>query len=46
MYCRRCEMILYPEEAINYGICESCYDKYLESDEEETIEEFIKKQSR
>lgn len=43
MYCKKCGIIIYPEEVINYGICENCYDKYLDSYEEITIKDFLKR---
>lgn len=45
MYCKKCGVITHPEESINYGMCENCYDKYLDSDEEVTIKEFLKRSS-
>lgn len=33
MYCKKCGMILHPEESVNYGMCEDCFDEYLETDE-------------
>ena len=36
MYCKECGIIFYPEEAINEGMCEECYDNYLDDlDEDE-----------
>ena len=42
MYCAKCGMIIHPEEEVNYKMCEECYDKYLDSDEKITINEFLK----
>ena len=35
MYCKECGIIFYPEEAINEGMCEDCYDDYLDDLEED-----------
>jgi len=30
MYCNKCGIVLHPEEEINLGMCEDCFDKYLD----------------
>ena len=39
-------MILHPEESVNYGMCEDCFDEYLETDEEVTIKDFLRKKKQ
>lgn len=34
-HCEECGIIFYPEEAINEGMCEDCYDDYLDDLEED-----------
>ena len=31
MYCKKCGMIIHPEEEVNFGLCEHCFDEYLEN---------------
>lgn len=46
MFCKRCGMHIHPEEAVNYGMCENCFDEYLEKDEKISINEFIEQGSK
>lgn len=41
MFCKRCGMHIHHEDPVNYGMCEKCFDEFLESDDDVTIKEFI-----
>lgn len=36
-------MLLYPEEEVNYGMCEDCFNEYLKSNEEMKVKKSLKK---
>ena len=41
MYCKKCGIYMSMEESINYGMCEECFDEFLDLDEEITITQYL-----